>query len=65
MLKSAILFHNDTYMNMFETAYRAIMRHVRSANGFFYLPTNMYHLNPMVNNVDALGAFFPGLQVQS
>ena len=61
--KAYILFGDADYLRDFQTAYRAIMKHVLHANGFIYQRVNMHTGGLVAKWIDSLGAFFPGLQV--
>jgi mannosidase alpha-like ER degradation enhancer 1 len=64
LLKGYILFGEDEYLEMFETAYDGILKHIKDPNGFLYKNVNMFQPTGVVANwVDSLSAYFPGLQV--
>ncbi|TPX31952.1 hypothetical protein SmJEL517_g04857 [Synchytrium microbalum] len=63
LLKAYILFGDIEYLDMFETAYAAVLSHMRDTNGFVYKNVNMDNGQLTTTWVDSLAAFFPGLQI--
>ncbi|KAI8849006.1 glycoside hydrolase [Chytridium lagenaria] len=63
LLKAYILFEDSSYYEVFDQSYQAIMTHLRDVTGYFYRNLHMTSLSLMATWVDALSAFFPGLQV--
>ena len=61
MLKAYILFGDVSYLDMFNEAYRAVMEH--SKRGHWYRFVNMNSGRLSRQWVDALAAFWPGMQV--
>ncbi|KAI3632110.1 hypothetical protein MIR68_009946 [Amoeboaphelidium protococcarum] len=64
-LKSYVLFGDDEYLQVFNTSYNALNRHLRvnQANRYLYLPVQMFSGDNVATWIDSLAAFFPGLQV--
>ncbi|TPX50818.1 hypothetical protein SeMB42_g02136 [Synchytrium endobioticum] len=50
-------------LETFESAYAAVMSHIRDSNGFVYKNVNMDSGQLVTTWIDSLAAFFPGLQV--
>jgi mannosidase alpha-like ER degradation enhancer 1 len=63
LFKAHILLGGEEYLSAFETAYTAIVQHVMDGNGFLYKNVNMFTGQLITGWIDALSAFFPGLQV--
>eukprot|EP00038_Savillea_parva_P030425 m.77752 g.77752 ORF g.77752 m.77752 type:complete len:645 (+) comp9160_c0_seq1:37-1971(+) len=62
LLKSYILFGDETYFNVFELHYDSVMSHLRS--GPFIFHGNMHRPKVVVrSHLDSLQMFWPGLQV--
>jgi hypothetical protein len=59
LLKSYMLFDDPDLYTMFNTSYHATHRHAH--NGWF-VPVDMNSGSPRASWIDALGAFWPGLQ---
>ncbi|TID23220.1 hypothetical protein CANINC_003237 [Pichia inconspicua] len=61
-LKYAVLFNDDTFLQIWKDSYKALLTHSQNAFGIF---TNVNVENGMAVTewIDSLGAFFPGLQV--
>ncbi|RHZ74194.1 hypothetical protein Glove_227g50 [Diversispora epigaea] len=65
LLKAYVLFGETEYLDIFNEAYAAILKHVRDESGYLYRNVNMMNGGLMSSWVDSLSAFFPGLQVFS
>ncbi|ORY37680.1 hypothetical protein BCR33DRAFT_663463 [Rhizoclosmatium globosum] len=63
LLKSYILFGDDTLHKTFQDAYTAVQLYNKDEPGWFYKNVDMDSGNQVVNWVDSLSAFWPGLQV--
>lgn len=50
-------------MNIFNTAYHGILKHLRTDSGLIYKNVNMETGDLAAVWIDSLAAFFPGLQV--
>ncbi|CDZ96368.1 Glycosyl hydrolase, family 47 [Phaffia rhodozyma] len=62
-LKAWILLGEQSYLDVFEESYGAIMRYVRGEEGFWFRGVSMHTGERIGLTVDSLAAFFPGLQV--
>ncbi|KAK9447350.1 glycoside hydrolase [Limtongia smithiae] len=60
-LKASILLDDNAFLVVFASAYTAIKQHVLS--GWIYQNVHVVSGEPMGPYIDALAAFFPGLQV--
>lgn len=72
LFKAYILFGDEQYLEMFKTAYAAIMKHMKTNTGIYSLRKGLIYKNVNMDTgnlqttwVDSLAAFFPGLQVIS
>ncbi|ORX49888.1 hypothetical protein DM01DRAFT_1376194 [Hesseltinella vesiculosa] len=63
LLKAYVLFGDKEYLDVFDTAYEAIMRHVVDRSGFLYRNVHMQSGALLATWIDSLSAFMPGLQV--
>lgn len=61
--KAYVLLGEDEWLRVWDDAYKAIMQHVQSADGFWYRAANMNNGQHASTLVDSLSAFFPGVQV--
>jgi mannosidase alpha-like ER degradation enhancer 1 len=62
-LKTSIMVDDDSFMDIWDDAYAAVMQHHRSNDGHFYRNVHLTFGTPLNNLVDSLSAFWPGLQV--
>lgn len=63
LLKSYVLFGDDEYLDMYETAQDAIKRNLLHDSKYFYKHVNLHDGSLMATWVDSLSAFMPGVQV--
>ncbi|KAI8920156.1 glycoside hydrolase family 47 protein [Powellomyces hirtus] len=63
LFKAYVLFGEQEYYDVFEVAYRALMKYVRDEKGIVYKNVNMDTGALAASWIDSLAAFFPGLQV--
>jgi mannosidase alpha-like ER degradation enhancer 1 len=63
LLKAYILFGEEDYLEMFETSYDAIKKHILDKSGYLYRNVHMDSGTLMATWIDSLGAFMPGIQV--
>ncbi|KAJ2088643.1 hypothetical protein IW138_004025 [Coemansia sp. RSA 986] len=64
LLKGYVYFGDESYLQMFEVAYSAILQHMRdSMAGYAFFNVNIHSKEVATNWVDSLSAFFPGLMV--
>ncbi|KAL1668072.1 glycoside hydrolase family 47 protein [Schizophyllum commune] len=62
-LKWYIMSGDVEFLDVWDDAYSAIMRYIRSPDGFWYRQVNMNTGDPAYATIDSLAAFWPGLQV--
>lgn len=65
LLKSYVLFGDDEYLDMYETAQESIRRNLLHDSKYFYKHVHLEDGNLMATWVDSLSAFMPGVQVMS
>ncbi|KAI1319085.1 alpha mannosidase-like protein [Mortierella claussenii] len=63
LIKSYILFGDEKYLEMYETAQEAIRRNLLHDSKYFYKHVNLQDGSLMAHWVDSLSAFMPGVQV--
>ncbi|POV98796.1 hypothetical protein PSTT_14174 [Puccinia striiformis] len=63
ILKSHILLQDNSLLEMWNQAYKAVMTYMRSPDGFWYRGVNMQTGAVATTTIDSLAAFWPGLQV--
>ncbi|KAG0339847.1 ER degradation-enhancing alpha-mannosidase-like protein 1 [Podila humilis] len=63
LLKSYVLFGDDTYLEMYETAAEAIKRNLLHDSKYFYKHVHLLDGSLLASWVDSLSAFMPGVQV--
>ncbi|EGG04189.1 family 47 glycoside hydrolase [Melampsora larici-populina 98AG31] len=63
LLKSYVLLQDDSYLKLWEAAYKSVMTYIRSSDGFWYRGVNMQTGSIASLTIDSLAAFFPGLQI--
>ncbi|WAR63201.1 hypothetical protein PtB15_18B283 [Puccinia triticina] len=63
ILKSHVLLQDDSFLEMWNQAYKAVMTYMRSPDGFWYRGVNMQTGAVATTTIDSLSAFWPGLQV--
>ncbi|KAG0379647.1 alpha mannosidase-like protein [Mortierella sp. AD032] len=63
LLKSYILFGDDEYLDMYETAQESIRRNLLHDSKYFYKHVHLEDGSLMATWVDSLSAFMPGVQV--
>ena len=64
MAKAYVLLGEDKYLDRWETHYSAVMKWVLGAHGHVFQDVHMHKpQSPSKPFIDALGAFWPGLQV--
>jgi mannosidase alpha-like ER degradation enhancer 1 len=63
LLKTAILFDDNQYMDMFYQSYSSLYNQIRDKSGHLYL--NVESRRVILHNswIDSLSAFLPGMQV--
>ncbi|KAF9006459.1 alpha mannosidase-like protein [Cyathus striatus] len=62
-LKWYIMSGEEEFLDVWDDAYAAIMRHSRASDGYWYKLVNMNSGDVAYHTVDSLSAFWPGLQV--
>ncbi|KAG8878965.1 alpha mannosidase-like protein [Tulasnella sp. 331] len=62
-LKMYVLTGEKLFLDIWDKAYAAIMRHSRGTEGYWYRAIGMHTGELSAAHVDSLGAFWPGLQV--
>src|SRR5689334_2190813 len=65
LLKSYVLFGDDEYLDMYETAQESIRRNLLHDSKYFYKHVHLEDGSLMATWVDSLSAFMPGVQVIS
>ncbi|KAA1076719.1 alpha mannosidase-like protein [Puccinia graminis f. sp. tritici] len=63
ILKSHVLLSDDSFLEIWNQAYKAVMTYMRSPDGFWYRGVNMQTGAVATTTIDSLSAFWPGLQV--
>ncbi|KAF9287448.1 alpha mannosidase-like protein [Linnemannia elongata] len=63
LLKSYVLFGDDEYLDMYETAQESIRRNLLHDSKYFYKHVHLEDGSLMATWVDSLSAFMPGVQV--
>ncbi|KAF9935279.1 alpha mannosidase-like protein [Linnemannia zychae] len=63
LLKSYVLFGDDEYFDMYETAQESIKRNLLHDSKYFYKHVHLEDGSLMATWVDSLSAFMPGVQV--
>ncbi|KAG0353735.1 alpha mannosidase-like protein [Podila minutissima] len=63
LLKSYVLFGDDQYLEMYETAAEAIKRNLLHDSKYFYKHVHLLDGSLLASWVDSLSAFMPGVQV--
>ncbi|PLW45188.1 hypothetical protein PCANC_11314 [Puccinia coronata f. sp. avenae] len=63
ILKSHVLLADDSFLDIWDQAYKAVMTYMRSPDGFWYRGVNMQTGAVATTTIDSLAAFWPGLQV--
>ncbi|KAG0203390.1 alpha mannosidase-like protein [Mortierella sp. NVP41] len=63
LLKSYVLFGDDEYLEMYETAQESIRRNLLHDSKYFYKHVHLEDGSLMATWVDSLSAFMPGVQV--
>lgn len=63
ILKSHILLQDQSFLEIWNQAYKAVMTYMRSPDGFWYRGVNMQTGAVATSTIDSLAAFWPGLQV--
>ncbi|KAH9824690.1 family 47 glycoside hydrolase [Melampsora americana] len=63
LLKSYVLLQDDSYLKLWDAAYKSVLTYIRSSDGFWYRGVNMQTGSIASLTVDSLAAFFPGLQI--
>ncbi|KAF9428260.1 ER degradation-enhancing alpha-mannosidase-like protein 1, partial [Podila epigama] len=63
LLKSYILFGDETYFDMYETSAAAIKRNLLHDSKYFYKHVHLLDGSLLATWVDSLSAFMPGVQV--
>ncbi|KAG0150778.1 hypothetical protein CROQUDRAFT_37750 [Cronartium quercuum f. sp. fusiforme G11] len=63
LLKAHVLLQEDSYLKLWDVAYKAVKTHIRSSDGFWYRGVNMQTGSLASYSIDSLSAFFPGLQI--
>ncbi|KAF9309267.1 alpha mannosidase-like protein [Podila horticola] len=63
LLKSYVLFGDDQYLDMYETAAEAIKRNLLHDSKYFYKHVHLLDGSLLASWVDSLSAFMPGVQV--
>ncbi|KAF9962508.1 ER degradation-enhancing alpha-mannosidase-like protein 1 [Mortierella alpina] len=63
LLKSYVLFGDNTYWDMYETAQESIRRNLLHDSKYFYKHVHIEDGSLMATWVDSLSAFMPGVQV--
>ncbi|KAG0045884.1 alpha mannosidase-like protein [Gryganskiella cystojenkinii] len=63
LLKSYVLFGEDEYLDMYETAQDAIKRNLLHDSKYFYKQVHLHDGTLLASWVDSLSAFMPGVQV--
>ena len=64
LLKSYVLFGENQYLDMYESAQEAIKRNLLHDSKYFYKHVNLHDGTLLAGWVDSLSAFMPGVQVQ-
>lgn len=65
LLKSYVLFGDDQYLEMYETAAEAIRRNLLHDSKYFYKHVHLLDGSLLASWVDSLSAFMPGVQVKT
>ncbi|KAF9122761.1 alpha mannosidase-like protein [Mortierella sp. 14UC] len=63
LLKSYVLFGDDEYLDMYETAQESIRRNLLHDSKYFYKHVHLEDGSLLATWVDSLSAFMPGVQV--
>ncbi|KXN68007.1 glycoside hydrolase family 47 protein [Conidiobolus coronatus NRRL 28638] len=63
LLKTAILFDDNQYMDMFYQSYSALYNQIRDKSGHLYLNVESKRVTLHNSWIDSLSAFLPGMQV--
>lgn len=62
-LKGWVLLGDQDYLAVWQTASKAITKHIVDESGFLFCQVHMQTGFPLANHIDSLSAFFPGLLV--
>ncbi|KAI8902511.1 glycoside hydrolase [Globomyces pollinis-pini] len=65
LFKAYVLLGGKEYLDTYQSAYEAIMKHIVDGDGFIFKSVSAFSGKMITAWVDSLSAFFPGLQVLS